>query len=132
MSKELSVQGLGEAVRDKVRGAIFSSIPDEAIQSLIEKEFSDLNTAKYHNDKSPLKQIIYDEIRKQAGERIKLKVTDYLEKTFQANEKELVDAAISEIAKVFMQSMANDFARAAVRDLTQNLRQSGYNFNGSY
>jgi hypothetical protein len=50
---ELTVNSLGDAVKDKVRKAMMDAIPDEALQALIKNEFDKFFLAQpglYHND----------------------------------------------------------------------------------
>ncbi len=126
MSKELTVTSLGDAVRDKVKAAIFNSIPDDAIQALITNEFEKLTTKgdRWDNNKrSEIQQMIYVEIQKQVSDRSKQAVIDYIDKTFIVQEKELFEAAIKQIAPLFMAGLMQNFAIAATNDLRNQLSQ---------
>lgn len=129
MANELTVSSLGDAVRDKVRAALFSSIPDEAIHKLIENEFKSFSTSQYSNNKSDLQTVILNEIKRQCGERISKSVSTYIDETFVSSPKEMVDAAIKELAPIFMASMMNSFVQSAIQHLRNDLSRSGVNFN---
>ncbi len=138
MTTEISVSTLGDAVKERVRKAIFDSIPDEAIASLIEKELSrmtydghrDYDRPRGKNDvryDSELLKLIGEEIREQLGEKAKIAVAKYIEETYQAKSKEMVDAAIKELAPIFIAGMAERFASAAVSQLRNDLGNKGFN-----
>jgi UDP-N-acetyl-D-mannosaminuronic acid transferase (WecB/TagA/CpsF family) len=134
MANEITVATLGDAVRDRVKKAIFDSIPDAAIESLINAELKKLtDTEEVHwNGKyqrvSQLQRIIGDEFKKQLCERAQKQVGEYLDLTYQNQSKELVDKAIKEIAPLFLAGMAERFAEAAASGLRQQLSQKGIYF----
>lgn len=128
MSKELSINTLGDAVRERVKGAIFSSIPDEAIEKLIEKEFKNLTEPEYGGRKSQLQEVILGEIKNQMAVRVRESVTKYLDETYVAKPKELVDGAIKELAPIFMASLMESFASNAVQQLRNQLSSKGIYF----
>ena len=130
---EISVQTLGDAVRDRVKKAIFDSIPDIAIDSLIKKEletFTNNRRSIYENgsivDRTDLEILIVKEIKDYLSNRIKEDVTKYLDETYQSNAKELTSAAIKELAPIFMAGMMESFASHAVRDLRNALQSKGF------
>jgi PHP family Zn ribbon phosphoesterase len=126
MGNEMTVATLGDAVKDRVKKAIFDSIPDAAVQQLIENEFKKLTAKEQYGDRlSPLEQIIQAEIRKQMSERINQDIVTYLDLTYQNKSKELVDAAIKQLAPLFMAGMVENFASAAVQGLRNQLSQKG-------
>jgi len=125
MANELTISTLGDAVRDRVKGAIFASIPDDAIEKLIAKEFESMTKSDYHSSKSPLQQQVFEEIKRQCSVRVAESVTKYLDQTFQSNPKELVDSAIKELAPLFMAGMTESFAAQAVQHLRNQLSAKG-------
>lgn len=74
MSTDLSIQSLGDAVRDKVRKAMMDSIPDEAIHSLIKNEFDMFfkdEVSQYRGaEPSPFKKMIREEVHAQMRARV--------------------------------------------------------------
>lgn len=129
MANELTVSSLGDAVRERVKLAIFSSIPDEAVDKLIKNEFQRMVTEKsdYFDSKnvSPLHRMIGDEIKRQLSDRSKQAVSEYLDKTYQAQPKQMVDAAIKELAPLFMAGMVESFTTAAINSLRSQLYNKG-------
>jgi hypothetical protein len=126
MSKELTVSTLGDAVREKVKLAIFDSIPDAAVQQLIENEFKKMTLKEpYGNRLSPLEEVIQSEIKRQMTARVQADVTAYIDLTYQNRSKELVDKAIKDIAPLFMAGMMEQFASMAVQNLRNQLGQKG-------
>jgi len=125
MANELTVSNLGDAVRDRVKSAIFASIPDEAIDRLIKNEFEKLTKSEYSNSKSELQAIIYNEIKKQVGDRAGIAVTKYLDENYISAPKEIVDKTIKELAPLFLAGLSEAFAGQAVQGLRNQLSQKG-------
>lgn len=132
MSNEITIQTLGDTVRDRVKKAIFDSIPDEAVGKLIESEFFRLTTNSEwmtvdnkNLQISPLQRIIIDELRKQMSARMQADVTKYLDLTYKNQSKELVEKSIKELAPLFMAGMMESFAEAAVSSLRNQLSVKG-------
>lgn len=76
MANEITVSTLGDAVRERVKKAIFDSIPEAAIEKLIQNELNNMTsqTREVYIDGSykrisPLQEVISMEIRKQLSER---------------------------------------------------------------
>lgn len=124
MSKEITVQSLGDAVRDKVRSVIFQSIPDEAIQTIMEKEFTSLKEKKHYNDRSEIQTIINDEIKRQIKERAVESVKKYLDDNFVAAPKETVNILVQEMAPLVMASFAQSFAVDCVNVLRSQIQNN--------
>jgi hypothetical protein len=131
MANEITVATLGDAVRDRVKKAIFDSIPDAAIETLITNELKKLtDTEEVHwNGKyqrvSALQRIVGDEFKKQLSERAQIAVAQYLDLTYNNKSKEMVDAAIKDLAPLFIAGMVENFAAAAVSGLRNQLSQKG-------
>jgi hypothetical protein len=75
-NKQLTVQSLGDAVKDKVRKAMMDAIPDEALQTLIKAEFDNFfldQSDRYNNQKqpSPFKVLVRKEIEKAIEEQVR-------------------------------------------------------------
>jgi len=131
-STELSVRTLGDAVRERVKSAIFDSIPDAAIESLIANEFKAMTNATEsahiggnYVKLSPLQLVIAAEIRKQMSERSIEAVRKHLDEALIVKPGELVSAAVKELAPLFMASMCERFAAIAVQDLRNQLSSKG-------
>ena len=132
MNNQLTIATLGDTVRERVKSAIFSAIPDEAVEALIAGEFArmtDKSEEEYINNQrvrlSPLQKIIAAEIKTQLSNRMKEDVTKYIDQTYQNQSKELVQGAIKELAPIFMASMCERFAAMAVQDIRNQLSQKG-------
>jgi uncharacterized protein YajQ (UPF0234 family) len=75
-NKTLTVQSLGDAVKDKVRKAMMDAIPDEALQALIKAEFDNFfqdQSNRYDNGKtpSPFKVMVRNEIEKAVSQKVR-------------------------------------------------------------
>lgn len=125
MTTEISIKTIGDAVRERVKKAIFDSIPDEAIESLIQKELNILTEKTSYQNKSPLSEMVATALKEELSNRVKTDAKIYIEDTYVNNSKELVDAAIKELAPVFMASMMEKFAAMAIQDLRYQLNNKG-------
>ena len=125
MNNSLTVNNLGDAVRDRVKSAIFASIPDEAIDKLVANEFEKLTKPEYSNSRSELQNIIFNEIKRQAGERACKAVSEYLDQNFVGAPKEIVDKTIKELAPLFLAGLSESFASQAVQHLRNQLSSKG-------
>lgn len=132
MANELTVNTLGDAVRDRVKKALFDSIPDTAIENLIQNEFTKMTSktrdewaGSQRRQMSELEFIIATEIKKQLQERSSKSVSQYLDQTYTNQSKEMVDAAIKDLAPLFMAGMIENFTSAAINGLRNQLSQKG-------
>lgn len=118
MSNELTVQSLGDAVKDRVRKAMMDAIPDEVLQGLIKKEFENFfedGKPNYHNsfiEPSSFKKIVKAQIELAMAERIKILV------------KEQVDTCIAQwgvTGQTAVGKLVEEMAPAAMKGIMQNI-----------
>lgn len=133
IKNELTVQSLGDAVKERVRKAMFDSIPDDVIGQLIAKEFEiyfqdTKNRYDSKTEPSPFTKMLKEEIQKQFKERalevIKKKIQE-VTIDWSNHGSELVGSLVQEMAPYAMQGMSKFIANDCVNQLRKNLGQ-GY------
>lgn len=137
-SKELTVSSLGDAVRDKVRLAMFESIPDEAMDKVIAGEFEKFFSEKEriwlggkNVEVSPLQKMIKEEIQQQLQVRLKATIQEFLDsKKKDQSQPDFLDQGIkkycAEIAPLMMKEFFANMAGQAVQQMTNNLNSQGH------
>lgn len=129
-NKALSIQSLGDAVKEKVRKAMFDSIPDEAITQLIAKEFEiyfqDVQGDRYNSavKPSPFKQLVKQEVESQFKERIKeviRKKVGEVTVNWTNNGSEIVGSIVQEMAPYVQAGITRAIANDCVNILKNSL-----------
>lgn len=129
MSQELTVQSLGDTVRDSVRKAMMDAIPDSALQSLISKEFDNFfkDTAGQYNrpdEPSPFKRMVKAEIelamKDKIRELIKEKTSAEVTK-WDGNNNVIVSTLVEEMAPAAMNSIMKSIAYTCVNNMKNNV-----------
>lgn len=134
MTQELSVQSLGDVVKDKVRKAMFESLPDEAVGKLIQAEFSKFfedqkrNSYSSELDPSQFKMMIRQQIQELMKERViamlRDKVNTYLDGVNVApnGTPYNVGALFEEMAPHVLKGIMSEISYKCVMNLQNNLR----------
>jgi hypothetical protein len=125
---QLTVTSLGDAVREKVRKAMFDSIPDEAIGTMIAGEFDSFFKDKRdsYNGRlitSPFTDLVKREIENHFKERVRdivKKQVDELTKNWDTNSNTMLGAMIEEMAPHAMVGMSKMIAQECINRLKNN------------
>lgn len=125
MSNELTVQTLGDAVKDKVRKAMMDAIPDEALHAMITTEFNSFfvdKAPKYHNDntESEFKKLVRLEINAamkiSVHEHVKKK-TDILIANYDNGENNLIGSLVEEMSSFALKGVMRNIVSNCINNL---------------
>lgn len=127
MANELTVQSLGDAVKDKVRKAMMDAIPDEALQGLIKAEFDrffvDSKRFGYADEPSPFKVLVRKELENILREKVrKSLVTKFGEGQphYQDMETKFMQDLVAEMAPHALRGVMSEIAYRCVENIKRS------------
>lgn len=122
-STQLTVQSLGDAVKDRVRKAMMDAIPDTALEGLIQAEFKsffeDKQVDRYSNNlptPSGFKQMVKVEIEVAMRAKIKQIILDKVN-VYDVDGNKALTALVEELAPAAMRGTMTNIAYQCVNAL---------------
>ena len=130
MGSDLSVQNLGDAIREKVKKTLFDAMPDDAIDAMIQKEFDELfgppkyqdNYARQRNDhpgKSVFQRMVIAEFKTQMNSRLKEHVKTQVDARL---EDEDHSGALERLAKEIAPGLVNAYFEGVARAILEQVK----------